>query len=197
MTAPRLLSEVERSQILRQVIDTKVISQQGTATQVNTTGYVTYLGGMVNPVSTTSSVTSRRTGPFVKQWGTTWAVVAFGNWLWHPAVIAMRAVVSFFYVWLVPALVVLSHLQEATALHARHQRVRLRVMDAASDTTRAGDSALRSACRACHLGIHGAGHTRRAWTSGEPAMSKPLAIATFIGLCLLYPWFVSTVPLPK
>lgn len=96
MTAPRVLSEVERSQILRQVIDTKVISQQGTATQINTTGYVTNVGGMVNPVSATSSVTSRRTGPFVKQWGTTWAVVAYGNWLWHPAVIVMRAMVSFF-----------------------------------------------------------------------------------------------------
>ncbi|OCB31421.1 hypothetical protein A5675_26510 [Mycobacterium malmoense] len=91
-----MLSEVERSQILRQVIDTKVNSQAGTITEIHTTGSVLNTGGFSSPMSATSTVTSRRTGPRVLTWGNTWAIVGFGNWLTHPAVIALGALLSIF-----------------------------------------------------------------------------------------------------
>jgi hypothetical protein len=75
---PRVLSEPERSEILRQVIATKVNSQ----------------GGLYGHVGAGGIVTARRTGPFVRKWGNTWAEVAFGNWRTHPAVIALHVLFS-------------------------------------------------------------------------------------------------------
>lgn len=80
MTEPRLLSEPERSQILRQVVNVKINSQSGTDTTVETTGSVFNTGQGFNPMRATSTVTSRSTGPRVLKWGNTWATVGFGNW---------------------------------------------------------------------------------------------------------------------
>lgn len=94
MTEPRLLSEPERSQILRQVVNVKINSQSGTDTTVETTGSVFNTGQGFNPMRATSTVTSRSTGPRVLKWGDTWAIVGFGNWLTHPAKIGIDALFS-------------------------------------------------------------------------------------------------------
>jgi hypothetical protein len=77
---PRKLSEPERSQILRDVVATKVTSQ----------------GGVFGQVSSSGMISMRRTGPFVREWGATSAEVAFGNWLTHPAVIVLNTMSSLF-----------------------------------------------------------------------------------------------------
>jgi hypothetical protein len=69
---PRVLSVPERGEILRQVVDAKVTSQRGVYGRVDSTGHIFV----------------RTHGPLVRVWGDTWAEVALGNWLTHPAVIA-------------------------------------------------------------------------------------------------------------
>jgi hypothetical protein len=75
---PRVLTELERSQILRQVVDTKVLGQ----------------GGLYGHIGPGGTVTARRIGPDIRKWGNTWAEVFYGNWLTHPGVIVLNVVLS-------------------------------------------------------------------------------------------------------
>jgi len=75
---PRL-GDAERNQILRQVVDSKVIGQQG-------------IYGRVDNV--TGRVSMRRTGPGVREWGDTWAEIYTDNWLTHPALVVAHVLVA-------------------------------------------------------------------------------------------------------
>jgi hypothetical protein len=81
MTAPHVLAEYERTQILRQVVAAKVHSQ--TSVEFQSTG-----------VSGTWS--TRHTFPAVREWGTTWAEVAWANWVTNPSIIVANVVYTLF-----------------------------------------------------------------------------------------------------
>lgn len=88
----RVLTEAERGYVLRQVVEDQVNAKQQTIMVTHTTGYVGMTGGM----TATSVSTPQTTGPKVMQWGNTWASVAFGNWVTHPAVFMLYTLVSVF-----------------------------------------------------------------------------------------------------
>lgn len=79
MAAPHVLAEYERTQILRQVVAAKVHSQ--TKRETTATGAI-------------ATWSSRPTFPCVRKWGTTWAEVAWADWVTNPSMIVTSVVMS-------------------------------------------------------------------------------------------------------
>ena len=72
MPGQRVLAEYERTQILRQVVAAKVHSQ--TSVEFQSTGV-------------RGTWSTRHTFPAVREWGSTWAEVAWADWVTNPSMI--------------------------------------------------------------------------------------------------------------